>query len=113
MRADRGGQADEVQALALEGVGCLVQPVARGAGGAGLQRQLDQPGMAAVELAEQVDGVGKVAGGVRAGRGEQGGELRMACRTRVGDARELRLDDASLVALDCRVRRHFLVSPSP
>ena len=77
-RADRGGQPDEIQPLALERLGRLGQPGSRGAVRGLGERELDQAGMAAVQAAQQVHRVGEVAARVRAGSLDQGMEMGMA-----------------------------------
>ena len=105
-RADRGGQADEVEPLALEGVGGVLEPVAGRPAGVQAQRHVDQAGVAAVEAAEQVDRVGEVAGGVGARALDQLGEKGVGGATLGRDAGKLRLGGAEHLPVDKPVVRH-------
>ncbi len=51
-----------------------------------------------MEAAQQVDGIGEVAAGMRAGRFEQGVEMRMARASLARDAGELRFGNADRLA---------------
>ena len=62
--------------------------------------------MTAVDVAEQMDGIGKVAGSMRAGGLEQGRNVGMTDATAVGDPRKLRLRYADWLAFGLPVGRH-------
>jgi hypothetical protein len=62
--------------------------------GAALESELDQAGIAAVEVAQEMDGVREVAGRVPAGRFEQGIDVRMASAAVARNAGNLSLGDA-------------------
>ena len=111
-RADRRGQADEVEPLAVEGVGGIAEPIAYFAVRRGGEREIGQAGVATVNRAQQVDGIGKVAGRRCAGRGKQGGEMGMARRAFGIDSRQLRRGDTCYLLLDCRLDRHLQYAPT-
>ena len=74
--------------------------------GAALKRELDQAGIAAVKVAQQVDRVGQVARRVATRRLEQGIEVRMASAAVARDADELSLGDVGRWLADGPVDRH-------
>ena len=83
------GQAHEVEPLAFEGVRCVRKPVSNRALGTALERDLDEPRVATMKAAQQMDGVGHIAAGMPAMSFEQGGKMQMACGSVAGDPGEL------------------------
>src|SRR4051812_11590636 len=109
-RSDGGGEPDEIQPLPLERFARMAEPILCGAPGATLKRDFDQPGIAAVETAQQMHGIGKVASRMRSCRLQQRGEVRMARAPVARDAYEMRLGNADRLALNGPVDRHSVPS---
>ena len=75
------------------------------------ERELDQPGMAAIERAEQMHGVGEVARGVRPAGGGEVERMAMPGKPEVGDARRLSISNIQHRSLDCLMDRHCSLTP--
>ncbi len=65
------------------------KPVSNWSLGTALKCNLDEPGKMAVQAAQEMDRVGHVTAGIPVAAVKQRGKMRMACRTRAGDARKL------------------------
>ncbi len=88
--ANRGGQPDEIEALTLERFARPLQPRPDIALGRTLKRQLDQARVTAVDVAQQMDGIGQIAAGMASGCFEQGIEIGMAGAAFTRDSAKLR-----------------------
>ena len=99
-RADRRGQPDKVEPLALECLGSMGQPLADRAGRAALKCDFDEAGVTAVEAAQEMHGIGQIAAGMAAGAVEQCGEMRMARKPLARDTSELGRGNADRLLFD-------------
>ena len=112
-RADRGGQPNEVLALALERFGSAREPGVGALVRAGRVSELDQAGMAAMEAAKQMNRVGKVAAGMRPRSLDQRQQMGMARTAIVVDAREMRLGNADRLAVGPTARHSLPTTHRP
>ena len=88
-RPDRRGQPHQVQPLALERFAGTRQPCLRLTLRIALERDLDEAGIATVEVAQQVHRVGEIAARMGPGQFEQGGQIGMARTALARDAGQL------------------------
>ena len=75
------------------------------------QRQLDQPGVAAVERAQQMDRIGEVARRRRAARGGEAQRMAVPGKPDLGDPRRLSISNVQHRSLDCLKDRHCSFTP--
>ena len=98
-RADGGGYFGQKGTFLDKGVGGLVHPIAR----CGIDRFtrsiVDDPGMATVEQAQKMDGIGQVAHRVGAARQRAGADVRMRAGAVAGDQRIEHFGDAARLYL--------------
>jgi len=71
-----------------------------------LERKLDQARITAVKAAQEMDGVGKITPGVRAGCFKQRTEVQMARAPVACDSRKLGFGNADRFAVDGPINRH-------
>ena len=112
LRANSGGQADEIQALALERLAGAVEPGTRFALRAALECDFDETGITAVKAAQEMHRVGEIPRRVRARGFEKRIQMRMARATFTRNTGKLRFGNADRLSLDRPVNRHSLTSRS-
>ena len=99
-RADRGGEAEQIEPLALEALRSISQPRLSSRVGAMFERKIDESGVAAVKAAQKMHGIGEIAAGVGAGAFDQRLDVRMARAPLAGHAGKLRFGNADRLKAD-------------
>jgi hypothetical protein len=99
-------QTHKIKPLAFEPFRSAVQPILDWPLRATLEGDLDQSGVTAVQAAEEVDGIGKIATAVTPRRFEQASKIGMASTSLARDSRELDFGNADRFVADGPIDRH-------